>query len=45
VFVAKHDSYRDGKELVGVGIIPDLKVKKTVKDLMNGKDAAKDVAL
>jgi carboxyl-terminal processing protease len=41
----KHDSYPDGKEFVGVGIMPDVVVKKTVRDLMNGKDAAKDVAL
>jgi carboxyl-terminal processing protease len=41
----KHDSYPDGKEFVGIGIIPDVVVKKTLKDLMNGKDAAKDMAL
>ena len=41
----KHDSYPDGKEFVGVGIMPDVVVKKTVRDLMKGKDAAKDVAL
>lgn len=41
----KHDSYPDGKEFVGVGIKPDVIVKPTIKDLMVGKDAAKETAL
>ncbi|MDB5148134.1 MAG: hypothetical protein JWQ57_2154 [Mucilaginibacter sp.] len=41
----KHDSYPDGKEFVGVGINPDITVKPTIKDLLNGVDAAKDKAL
>ncbi|MBK0379638.1 S41 family peptidase [Mucilaginibacter segetis] len=41
----KHDSYPDGKEFVGIGIMPDIVVKKTIKDLRNGRDAAKETAL
>jgi C-terminal processing protease CtpA/Prc len=41
----KRDTYPDGKEFVGIGIMPDVTVKKTIKDLWNGKDAAKDKAL
>jgi C-terminal processing protease CtpA/Prc len=41
----KHDNYPDGKEFVGVGINPDITVKPTIKDLLNGVDAAKEKAL
>jgi carboxyl-terminal processing protease len=41
----KHDSYPDGKEFVGIGILPDVVLTNTVKDLMAGKDAVKDKAL
>jgi C-terminal processing protease CtpA/Prc len=41
----KHDSYPDGKEFVGIGIIPNITVKKTIKDLLSGTDAAKEKAL
>jgi carboxyl-terminal processing protease len=41
----KHDSYPDGKEFVGIGINPDIMVKPTIKDLLNGVDAAKEKAL
>ncbi|WP_114939372.1 S41 family peptidase [Mucilaginibacter endophyticus] len=41
----KHDSYPDGKEFVGVGINPDIIVKPTIKDVLNGVDAAKEKAL
>jgi C-terminal processing protease CtpA/Prc len=41
----KHDSYPDGKEFVGVGIMPDITVKPTIKDIQNGRDAAKEKAL
>ena len=41
----KRDTYPDGKEFVGIGIMPDVTVKKTIKDLLSGKDAAKDKAL
>jgi len=41
----KHDTYPDGKEFVGIGIMPDVTVKKTIKDLWNGTDATKDKAL
>ncbi|MDO3624694.1 S41 family peptidase [Mucilaginibacter sp. BT774] len=41
----KHDAYPDGKEFVGVGIMPDIAVKPTIKDIQNGRDAAKEKAL
>jgi C-terminal processing protease CtpA/Prc len=42
---SKRDTYPDGKEFVGTGIMPDITVNKTIKDLLNGKDAAKDKAI
>ncbi len=41
----KRDTYPDGKEFVGIGIMPDITVKKTIKDLFTGTDAAKVKAL
>ncbi|MBS1526152.1 MAG: hypothetical protein JST19_10915 [Bacteroidetes bacterium] len=41
----KKDTYPDGKEFVGIGIMPDVTVKKTVKDEQAGVDAAKDKAI
>ena len=41
----KRDTYPDGKEFVGIGIMPDIAVKRRIKDLWNGKDAAKEKAL
>jgi carboxyl-terminal processing protease len=41
----KRDTYPDGKEFVGIGIMPDVTVKKTIKDLWNGRDAQKEKAL
>jgi C-terminal processing protease CtpA/Prc len=41
----KRDTYPDGKEFVGIGIMPDIMVKPTVKDIETGRDAAKEKAL
>ncbi|HVS92419.1 MAG TPA: S41 family peptidase [Mucilaginibacter sp.] len=41
----KKDTYPDGKEFVGIGSMPDVIVKKTVKDEQDGVDAAKDKAI
>jgi C-terminal processing protease CtpA/Prc len=41
----KRDTYPDGKEFVGIGIMPNVTVQKTIKDLWAGKDAAKEKAL
>ncbi len=41
----KRDAYPDGKEFVGIGIMPDIIVAPTIKDLQNGVDAAKNKAL
>ncbi|QJD97725.1 S41 family peptidase [Mucilaginibacter robiniae] len=35
----KHDMYPDGKEFVGVGIMPDIPVERKAADLLKGKDA------
>ena len=36
----KWDIYPDGKEFVGIGIVPDIEVKETVKDVREGRDVA-----
>jgi len=41
----KNDTYPDGKVFVGIGIQPDISVKPTIKDLLNGKDATVEKAL
>ena len=41
----KRDTYPDGKSFVGIGIIPDIIVKPTIKDLLSGIDAVKDKAI
>ena len=41
----RHDTYPNGKEFIGIGIIPDIVVKKTIKDLRSGTDMAKEIAL
>ncbi len=39
------ETYPDGKEFVGVGIIPDVEIKRTIEDLVTGKDAALEKAI
>ena len=34
----KRDTYPDGREFVGVGIIPDVEVNPTVADVVSGRD-------
>jgi C-terminal processing protease CtpA/Prc len=41
----KRETYPDGKEFIGIGIIPNITVKTTIKDLLSGTDAAKNKAL
>jgi C-terminal processing protease CtpA/Prc len=36
----KRDSYPDGTSFVGTGIIPDIQVPLTVRDIRAGSDAA-----
>ena len=40
----KRDSYSNGKEFVGVGIIPDKVVKPTIKDIREGVDTVLEMA-
>jgi len=35
----KHYTYPDGKEFVGIGIMPDITLNKTIADVINGRDA------
>lgn len=37
--VSKRDTYPDGRDFVGVGIPPDLRVEPTIADLRAGRDA------
>lgn len=41
----KRDTYPDGKEFVGIGIMPTVMVKKTVKDEQRSADSLKDRAI
>ncbi len=41
----KRDTYPDGKEFVGVGIIPDIRVERTLADFQNGRDPELEKAL
>jgi C-terminal processing protease CtpA/Prc len=34
----KRDTYADGTDFVGVGVLPDVTVKPTVESLISGKD-------
>ena len=42
---AKRDTYPDGREFVGVGIQPTVKVTPTIPDLLAGNDAALQQAI
>ena len=42
---AKRDTYPDGKEFVGVGIQPTVKVTPTITDLLAGNDATLEQAI
>ncbi len=41
----KRDTYPDGRDFVGVGIIPDIEIPKNVNDVLAGTDATLDRAL
>ena len=41
----KQDRYPDGREFVGVGILPDILVKPTIEDYQKNRDAAFEKAL
>ena len=42
---AKKDFFPNGKEFVGYGIKPDIEVKTTIKDIIENRDAALDIAI
>ncbi len=41
----KKDTYPDGREFVGVGIAPDIEVRKSLSDYMENKDPVLDNAI
>lgn len=41
----KRDTYPDGREFVGVGVQPHIKVAPTVADFRNGRDTVLEAAL
>ena len=41
----KWDSFPDGSEFVGVGVLPDISVERTIEDVARGTDAALEVAV
>jgi len=42
---AKKDVFPDGTEYIGFGIVPDIKVEASIKDIIENKDAALDMAI
>ncbi|MCC7309596.1 MAG: hypothetical protein IT173_18695 [Acidobacteria bacterium] len=42
---SKHDTFADGTEFVGVGVIPDIVVHPKVTDLTDGRDAVLERAI
>jgi C-terminal processing protease CtpA/Prc len=41
----KKDTYPNGKEFVGYGIQPDITIKKSLSDYLDGKDPALEKAI
>jgi len=41
----KRDTYPDGHDFVGVGVIPDIEIPKNVNDVIAGKDTELEVAI
>ncbi len=41
----KRDTYPDGKEFVGVGILPDVPVNPTITDMRKGRDTVLEAAV
>ncbi|MES2265810.1 MAG: S41 family peptidase [Bacteroidota bacterium] len=41
----KRDTYPDGRDFVGLGVIPDIEIERTPDDVINGKDGVLQRAL
>ena len=41
----KRDTYPDGREFVGVGILPDILVEATLDDFLRGRDPVLEKAV
>lgn len=41
----KRDYYPDGREFIGVGVLPDVKVQNTIEDYRKGRDAVLQEAI
>ena len=41
----KRDTYPDGRDFVGIGVIPDIEIPRNVNDVINGTDNVLDAAV
>jgi len=41
----KRDTYPDGRDFVGIGVIPDIEIPRNVNDVINGTDTVLDAAV
>jgi carboxyl-terminal processing protease len=41
----KRDMYPDGKEFVGIGVIPDIEINETIESIQKGKDIVLEKAV
>ena len=41
----KRDTYPDGREFVGIGVIPDIEIEPTRQDIAEGRDVVLEKAL
>lgn len=42
---SKNDTYPDGREFIGYGVIPEIEVHNSLKDLLNGRDNMLETAI
>lgn len=43
--VTKRDTYPDGRDFVGIGVIPDITIEQTVDDIRSDRDAQLEAAI
>jgi C-terminal processing protease CtpA/Prc len=43
--VTEHDFYPDGRQFVGVGVLPDIEVHQTVAAFREGRDLVLETAI
>jgi C-terminal processing protease CtpA/Prc len=42
---AKRDTYPDGRQFVGIGVLPDVEARMTIEDVRRGRDAALEAGI